>query len=72
MNSIIVKVNITYVQEPENEYENTVKRTSHLPSTKSGGGQTSLQYRRSRSRRQPLREEDALTLTPKSSLRWSS
>ena len=61
----------------ENDYENVPK----LPDTavtagkgvgkrsQKGGPRASLQQRRNRSKRQPLKEEDAQTLTPKSSLR---
>ena len=62
----------------ENDYENVPKlletTATITPAVGKGvgkrsGPRASLQQRRNRSKRQPLKEEDAQTLTPKSSLR---
>ena len=69
----------------ENDYENVPKRPLEVTKTiktspaegkgvgkrsqNGKGPRASIQQRRNRSKRQPLKEEDAQTLTPKSSLR---
>ena len=61
--------------DEENYYENVPPKL--LETAEKGGvgkrsqngPRASLQHRRNRSKRQPLKEEDAQTLTPKSSLR---
>ena len=56
--------NKTISKTSSNEGKGVGKRSQN-----SKGPRASIQQRRNRSKRQPLKEEDAQTLTPKSSLR---